>query len=253
MAKDIYKGYVLPELDVVANYPYEQRVIDTMNNSDAEFIQRLRNNDRRAIINPDGSYSTHVLGSADNIVFPAIQDINGQLTDYRNLPWQKQMQKAINNKDYIEFPSEGDARYFGEHYKKYFPEYFNSQYAEGGKLDAPKQWDDLSISDKSDVMAAASNNGITNLKDIRQAWNDYADNYEVPVDTTHEDIDDNYIDWSDEANHEYLKGGYKPSASIRNRIANWEGDSMKINRSFEDEARDFWAKIPANVRSKLTK
>lgn len=168
-------GNMLPEVVITAKYPHEQRVIDTMNAFDAEFMNRLRNNDRRAIHNQDGSYSTHVLGSADNIVFPAIQDVNGELKDYRGLPWQSILNKAIQNNDYIEFPTEGDARYFGEHYKQYFPEYFDNQYAEGGKLNAPNYWDDLSLSEKNDVMAAAVRNGITNLHDIRDKWNEFAD------------------------------------------------------------------------------
>lgn len=529
-----YGGYILPEVEVVAKYPYEQRVIDTMNASNAEFMQRLRNNDFRAIHNADGSYSTHVLGNADNLVFPAIQDVNGVLEDYRNLPWQRTLDKAIQNKDYIEFPTEGDARYFGEHYKKYFPEFFSNfgdnqyaeggplgvkttprratirrrswesdeeyqerlkdlglssqeeidaynnevnkentqkikednahnsavlakarangtlslgpverfsaevrkvhdsakkakgfnklrelsdsvsqgvdnqkvtaknfadsvqqysneqaekrqqemadikkgfdatagalelmtagytvghlaiprlvntntgflggvsnffnnngiqlgmnslgaladgyqlltadnkfdtwengielggdtagiiggldvvrntglfgrysnaidttldgigmsaaswdilkkippfkyfygklkdnvngtheteddQYAEGGDLDSPKQWDDLPLSEKSDIMVAAIRNGVTTLEEIRKAWNDFADD-----------------------SHRFLKGGYKPSQSIKNRIANWEGSSMKTNRSFDAEARDFWAKLPSNVRNNIT-
>lgn len=126
----------LPEVEVTAQYPYEQRVIDTMNNSSPEFLERLRNNDRRSIHNPDGTSSTHVLGSADNIVFPEIMDVNGKLVDNRSMPWQSAMRYAIKNNDYIEFPTEGDARYFGEHYKKYYPEFFNhfgdNQYAEGG-------------------------------------------------------------------------------------------------------------------------
>lgn len=225
---------MLPEVVVTAKYPHEQRVIDTMNASNAEFMGRLRNNDRRAIHNQDGSYSTHVLGSADNIVFPAIQDVNGELKDYRGLPWQRTLDKAIQNNDYIEFPTEGDARYFGEHYKKYFPEYFSNQYADGGEMDTPKHWNELSMTDKSDAIASAVRNGVTTLEDIRKAWNDYADSsYQ-------------------EETHEYLKGGYKPSAAIKNRIANWEGSSMQTNRSFDAEAKDFWNAIPSNVRSKLS-
>lgn len=124
----------LPEVEVTAQYPYEQRVIDTMNNSSPEFLERLRNNDRRSIHNPDGTSSTHVLGSADNIVFPEIMDVNGKLVDNRSMPWQSAMRYAIKNNDYIEFPTEGDARYFGEHYKKYFPKFFDNTFAGGGKV-----------------------------------------------------------------------------------------------------------------------
>ena len=124
----------LPEVEVTAQYPYEQRVIDTMNNSSPEFLERLRNNDRRSIHNPDGTFSTHVLGSADNIVFPEIMDVNGKLIDNRSMPWQSAMRYAIKNNDYIEFPTEGDARYFGEPYKKYFPKFFDNTFAGGGKV-----------------------------------------------------------------------------------------------------------------------
>lgn len=125
---------LLPEVVKTANYPYEQRVIDIMNNSSPEFLERLRNNDKRSIKNSDGTYSTHVLGSADNIVFPQIQDVNGVLVDYRSMPWESAMRYAIKNNDYIEFPTEGDARYFAEHYKKYFPAFFENIKASGGNL-----------------------------------------------------------------------------------------------------------------------
>lgn len=261
------KDNILPEVEVVAKYPHEQRVIDTMNASNAEFMQRLRNNDLRAIHNADGSYSTHVLGNADNMVFPAIQDVNGVLEDYRNLPWQRTLDRAIQNKDYIEFPTEGDARYFGEHYKKYFPEFFNhfgdNQYAEGGEIEKPKHWDELSMVDKSDVMAAAIKNGVTTLEEIRKAWDDYVDDFtddsSYREDSDDRDYSDNsnnrddsgYSDDSSYEEHQYAKGGYKPSASIKNRIANWEGSSMATNRSFEAEAADFNRVIPASIRAKL--
>lgn len=52
--------------------------------------------------------------------------------------------------------------------------------------------------------------------------------------------------------NEFSKGGYAPSESIKRRISNWEGSSMKTNRSFEAEASDFNRVIPAEVRSKLS-
>lgn len=50
----------------------------------------------------------------------------------------------------------------------------------------------------------------------------------------------------------YASGGYIPSDSIKKRITNWEGSSMKTNRSFEAEARDFNKVIPTDVRDKLS-
>lgn len=48
------------------------------------------------------------------------------------------------------------------------------------------------------------------------------------------------------------KSGYSPSSSIKKRISNWEGSSMKTNRSFEAEARDFNASLPKGATSRLS-
>lgn len=52
--------------------------------------------------------------------------------------------------------------------------------------------------------------------------------------------------------NKYGNGGYAPSKKLRQDIATWEGSSMKTNRSFEDEAKDFNRVIPAEVRNKLS-
>lgn len=48
------------------------------------------------------------------------------------------------------------------------------------------------------------------------------------------------------------EGGYKPSSSIMKKISDWEGSSMKTNRSFDAEARDFNASLPQGATSRLT-
>lgn len=93
-------------------------------------------------------------------------------------------------------------------------------YDEGGYLD--NTWDSLSLADKAEIIKVAVANGITTLPEIRSAYNEFA------------------------------KGGYMPSASIKKRISNWEGSSMKTNRSFEAEAKDFNRVIPEEIRSKLS-
>lgn len=47
-------------------------------------------------------------------------------------------------------------------------------------------------------------------------------------------------------------GGYVPSERVKKDIATWEGASMKTNRSFEAEAKDFNNVIPSEVRKKLS-
>ena len=83
-------------------------------------------------------------------------------------------------------------------------------------------WNELSLKDKADYIKESVNNGIYNLSDIRNRYNIYAN------------------------------GGYKPSESIKKRIANWEGSSMRTNRSFQAEANDFNRVIPSSIRSKLS-
>lgn len=83
-------------------------------------------------------------------------------------------------------------------------------------------WNELSLKDKADYIKESVNNGIYNLSDIKNRYNIYAN------------------------------GGYKPSESIKKRITNWEGSSMRTNRSFQAEANDFNRVIPSNIRSKLS-
>lgn len=83
-------------------------------------------------------------------------------------------------------------------------------------------WNELSLKDKADYIKESVNNGIYNLFDIRNRYNMYAN------------------------------GGYKPSESIKKRITNWEGSSMRTNRSFQAEANDFNRVIPSSIRSKLS-
>lgn len=103
--------------------------------------------------------------------------------------------------------------------RNWFPEY--QSYSEGGQLYG-NAWDSLSLADKAEMIKVAVANGIMTLPEIRNTYNEFA------------------------------KGGYKPSENIKKKISNWEGSSMKTNRSFEDEARDFNRVVPTEVRDKLT-
>lgn len=103
--------------------------------------------------------------------------------------------------------------------RNWFPEY--QLYSEGGQLYG-NAWDSLSLADKAEMIKVAVANGIMTLPEIRNTYNEFA------------------------------KGGYKPSENIKKKISDWEGSSMKTNRSFEDEARDFNRVVPTEVRDKLT-
>ena len=83
-------------------------------------------------------------------------------------------------------------------------------------------WKDLSMSERATFIKLGVDNGVYDMNEIRDSYNKYKD------------------------------GGYKPSSSIRKRISNWEGSSMKTNRSFEAEARDFNASLPKGATSRLS-
>ena len=104
----------------------------------------------------------------------------------------------------------------------------------------PKQWDDLSLSEKNAFIASAVRHGITNIDEIRKAYNELSQEGNTADETGEGD------------GNKFLKGGYKPSRQIMNYIANKEGSSMKTNRSFEDEAKSFWSVLPASIKGKIT-
>ena len=105
--------------------------------------------------------------------------------------------------------------------------------------ETPRQWDELSLSEKNAFIASAVKHGITNMEDIKNAYNELS---QGQMDAAPEE----------EEGNKFLKGGYKPSRNIKNYIVNKEGASMKTNRSFEEEAQSFWSVLPKDVRSKLT-
>ena len=119
-------GYDLPEVTVSAKYPHKDRVYDIADNSNSNFISRMKDQNRQTIPNWENAdqVSTHKMGYADNVVFPMIQEQDGKLYDYTNpkynKTWKDAYDNAVKNNDAIEFKTEGDARYFTEHYKDHY-------------------------------------------------------------------------------------------------------------------------------------
>ena len=83
-------------------------------------------------------------------------------------------------------------------------------------------WKELSMGERAALIKIAVDSGVHSIDDIVNTYNSYDE------------------------------GGYKPSKSIRKRISNWEGSSMRTNRSFEAEAKDFNASLPEGATSKLS-
>lgn len=111
-------------------------------------------------------------------------------------------------------------------------------------------WKDLSMGEKAALIKIAVDSGVHSIDDIVNTYNSYAEGGELKdITPTRATRTAGSIGASD---NEYKDGGYKPSSRIKKQIANWEGSSMKTNRSFEAEARDFNASLPKGATSKLT-
>ena len=88
-------------------------------NSDKAFVKRILDGNRKSIKNPDGTISTHSMsyGEVDGryIVYPTVEDYGGGL---KRLPDREAMDKALKNKNYIEFGSAESADIFSKRYKE---------------------------------------------------------------------------------------------------------------------------------------
>lgn len=86
------------------------------------------------------------------------------------------------------FPELSKPNGFAIPYKYLAPEYptaaeayrksmapITDNYSQGGQLQNHKQWKDLSYSEKNDIIKVAVRNGITTLPEIRQKYNEFAD------------------------------------------------------------------------------
>lgn len=132
-----YPADITPAI-VEADYPRENEVWKRADASNADMVQRLRQGSSRVTI-PDWEdtrrVATHKMMSAGNYAVGNVQNINGQLFDFTDPkhgfenPDRAAIDSAIKRGDYVEFDTEGDARYFAEHYKKHY-----NSFDGGGKL-----------------------------------------------------------------------------------------------------------------------
>jgi hypothetical protein len=96
-----------------------------LQNTDKNFVQRLLSPGVFPVINnDDGSYSTHLMSSHDNYVFPMITQnpSTGQLQNNLQLvydnPWQKAFEIALKQNDAIRANSPEDADQVARNYKQ---------------------------------------------------------------------------------------------------------------------------------------
>ena len=115
-----------------ASYPREREVLDLVNNSKADFVSRLIDENRATIPdwNNKDDIATHKLSYARDgdrwIIYPNVQNIDGKLYDFSDPKYGldkglQALDSALYSGDYVEVPSEADARWFTESYKRYYP------------------------------------------------------------------------------------------------------------------------------------
>ena len=117
-------------------------LLDRVNKSNADFINRLKDPNRQTIKLAKGRVATHKMSWADDgngnaIIYPEVQNINGKLVDLSGSR-KKAFESAVQNGDTIHMtPSEAD--WFTNNYKKYYPGF--DEYAMGGGLSRSKNYE----------------------------------------------------------------------------------------------------------------
>ena len=99
----------------------EELVKSINSRSNANFVQRLKDPNRKTISLGKGKVGTHLMGYVTEddhaVVFPQIQEINGKL---RKLPIRKAINRAIATRDTLQM-TVPQAEWFTTNYKNYYP------------------------------------------------------------------------------------------------------------------------------------
>ena len=113
------------------------QLVDYANKQNPNFIQRLHKKELDVIKLDDGSVGSHLLSYATiddgkQLVFPKIQEINGELKLFNND--KDAIESAIKNKDYIILNNKEEAELFTKNYKTKYPIFNTLSYKNGGNL-----------------------------------------------------------------------------------------------------------------------
>lgn len=113
------------------------QLVDYANKQNPNFIQRLHKKELDVIKLNDGSVGSHLLSyttinDGKQLVFPKIQEINGELKLFDND--KDAIESAIKNKDYIILNNKEEAELFTKNYKTKYPIFNTLSYKNGGNL-----------------------------------------------------------------------------------------------------------------------
>lgn len=141
----ISSGFDFDDLTKVPAYEDGGKsIVDEVNKSDANFVQRLKSPTRQTIPNWEDQYrvlpweksvSTHKLSVWENAngggtIVPDVQEVNGKLIDFTRPPYNNRaaVENALKTGDYVDLPKYEDALWYTENYKRYYP-----RFEDGGK------------------------------------------------------------------------------------------------------------------------
>lgn len=113
------------------------QLVDYANKQNPNFIQRLHKKELDVIKLNDGSVGSHLLSyttinDGKQLVFPKIQEINGELKLFDND--KDAIESAIKNKDYIILNNKEEAELFTKNYKIKYPIFNTLSFKNGGNL-----------------------------------------------------------------------------------------------------------------------
>ena len=119
------------------DHPLIQRV----NNSNARFVQRLLDPNRKHIQNWEdkSKIATHKISWAEDeqgaVVYPEVQEIDGKLIDFTRPPYAPHaaIDIAYKNNNFVRMTPE-EADWFTKNYKKYYP-----SFKKGGNIHIKKK------------------------------------------------------------------------------------------------------------------
>lgn len=131
-------GIIRPDPLTPEGKKYYAKIVDKVNESDADFVNRLKTPMRKNITDWATQYTlnpkiaTHKLGvwEIDNnkgLIVPNVQNVNGKLIDFTRPPYNERagLENAIKNNDVVILNNYNDAKWYTENYKNYYPNFKN--------------------------------------------------------------------------------------------------------------------------------
>ena len=147
-----------------------KRIVDHVNSSDANFVNRLKNPFRQTIYDWETQYinkyipkvnnkfelvynseATHKLSAWEGeegrgIIVPQVQEINGKLVDFTRPPYndREALRQAFKSGDFVETNTYDDAEWYTQNYKKYYPSFENGKESEDQRRE--RLWKEYKLS-----------------------------------------------------------------------------------------------------------